>query len=476
MGKPVAATTILQQRWGESWLGGAGTERFWSQLEQFQAHFQARFHPATPPDILLAEAEPVRFLAAFLAACQVPGRVWLANPHWGLGEWQQVAAQCEPELVIGSVPEGLWDSAANFAQCRNIARPQGGMSQILIPTGGSSGDIRFAVHTWETLTAAVQGFQQHFHCDRVNAYCVLPLYHVSGLMQALRCLLFDGKLVIQPFRALLQDGAIATPAAHRFLSLVPTQLQRLLNAERDFGPWLRSFTAILLGGAPASATLLQTARELQLPLAPTYGMTETAAQVATLLPHEFLAGLSNSGRALPHVHITIRDDGGNPLPPGETGRIALAATSLARGYGEMAFTHPFHSGDLGYLDEAGYLHVVGRANTLILTGGEKVLPAEVESAILRTGLVQDAVVLGISDETWGEQVVAVIVPKREGWNRDHLIAALKPQLSAYKLPKQWLSRPALPYSLQGKLNRAELRQWVLQTVASTGPTTPSAPG
>ena len=476
MAKPMKVATALPQRWGESWLVGAGAEIFWSQLKQFQAQFQAHFHPANPQDILLAEVAPVRFLAAFLAACQVPGRVWLANPHWGLGEWQQVAAQCEPDLVIGFVPEGLWDSLGDRGQRPEIAFPKNDATQILIPTGGSSGDIRFAVHTWETLTAAVQGFQQHFHCDRVNAYCVLPLYHVSGLMQALRCLLSGGQLVIQPWRSLLQEGAIEMPSHDRFLSLVPTQLQRLLNAEQDFVPWLRSFTAILLGGAPAKATLLQTARELRLPLAPTYGMTETAAQVATLLPQEFLAGLSNSGRALPHAQITICDDGGKALLPGQTGRIFLEATSLAWGYGKTAFAQPFQSGDLGYLDEAGYLYVVGRAGNLILTGGEKVLPAEVEAAIIQTGLVKDAVVLGIPDETWGEQVVAVIVPRHEGWERDRLIATLKPQLSAYKLPKQWLSRPALPYSLQGKLNRTELRQWVIQTLASTGPTILSALG
>ncbi|MGD1931027.1 MAG: AMP-binding protein [Leptolyngbyaceae cyanobacterium] len=465
------AATVLPQRWGESWLVGAGAETFWPQLEQFQVQFQQ----AKPQDILLAEAEPVRFLAAFLAACQASGRVWLANPHWGLGEWQQVATQCQPDRVIGSVPEGLWDASGDRGQRPGSDFAKNGTAQILIPTGGSSGNIRFAVHTWETLVASVQGFQQHFHCDRVNAYCVLPLYHVSGLMQAMRCLLLGGKLVIQPFRALLQDGAIANPSNHRFLSLVPTQLQQLLDAEQDFVPWLRSFIAILLGGAPASTVLLQTARELRLPLAPTYGMTETAAQVATLLPQEFLSGHANSGRALPHAHITIRDEGEHLLPPGQTGRISLEAKSLAGGYGDTAFAQPFQSGDLGYLDEAGYLHVVGRAGTLILTGGEKVLPAEVESAILRTGLVQDVVVLGLPDETWGEQVVAVIVPRHEGWERDRLIAALKPQLSAYKLPKQWLSRPTLAYNSQGKLNRAALHQWAIEVLQSTGPTTPSAP-
>lgn len=454
----MTVATVLQQRWEEPWIQGIQGNDFWRQLTQFQEEFQAQ----QPQDIVLIEPDPIRFLAAFLAACQQPSRVWLANPQWGLEEWQQVADQCCPDAIVGQVPHRLWGDSTHYSETKKILPPNNGQTQILIPTGGSSGNVRFAVHTWDTLAASVQGFQQHFQCDRVNAYCVLPVFHVSGLMQAMRCLLSSGQLVIQPWRSLRTDGPIATPTKNIFLSLVPTQLQRLLQSDQDVVPWLRQFTAILLGGAPAWSALLQTARDLRLPLAPTYGMTETASQVATLLPQEFLAGNTSSGRSLPHADITIRDATGNCLPPAKTGWITIRATALASRYRHTTLTQPFQSGDLGYLDPAGYLYVVGRGNTLIITGGEKVLPEEVEQAILKTGLVQDVVVVGVPNTVWGEVVVAVVQPKMGDGNRDRLQAALKPFLSPHKIPKHWFAWPSLPRNAQGKINRANIQQWVQQ--------------
>lgn len=468
------ADDVLAARYQEPWLVGPEAATFWAQFAQFQARFQN----IQPHDVLVADPHPVRFLAALLAAVQYPCRVWLANPQWGSREWAQVAAQCQPDWTVGRIAEervgphspkiepGSTASATTLAAPKRVSH----QSRILIPTGGSSGNIRFAVHTWATLGAAVQGFREHFDCETVNAYCVLPLYHVSGLMQALRCLLSGGRLVIQPFPALLsKDPAVAPLALSNscsFLSLVPTQLQRLLVSDRDFRPWLRQFRAILLGGAPPWPSLLQTARDLALPLAPTYGMTETAAQVATLLPQEFWAGKTGSGRALPHAGLTIRDGDGNRLPPDQIGQIAIATTSLAQVSGQTPLTPPFQTGDLGYLDAAGYLHVVGRAQTLIITGGEKVLPAEVEAVILATGLVPDVVVLGIPDADWGEQVVAVIASD-DPTVSDRLSAALKSQLSPYKRPKQWFCQPELLRNAQGKLNRAALCRWVMTQLRST---------
>lgn len=493
MAAALTASEVVAQRWGDSWLVGCGADSFWPQLQQYQAQLQT----LCPQDVMVVESNPVRFLAAFLAACQQPCRIWLANPQWGLQEWQQVALQCQPDSVLGTVPPLLKDVFAAFGEASGNAAPDGSpglptsyhesapthsfhsrggdrpISQILIPTGGSSGNLRFAIHTWETLAASVQGFQQHFHSSTVNAYCVLPLFHVSGLMQAMRCLLSGGTLTVQPFQTLLQKGAIAPSPNPSFLSLVPTQLQRLLKCDRDFVPWLRQFTAILLGGAPPWPSLLRTAREQQLPLAPTYGMTETAAQVATLLPHEFLAGNTSSGRSLPHAHITLCDALGRSLPTNQTGLISIEAASLAQGYSQVPMDRPLQTGDLGYLDEAGYLYVLGRQKTLIITGGEKVLPEEVEAAILAIEIVQDVAIVGIPDDDWGETVVAVVVPGTSSWSSDRLRHHLKSRISAYKIPKHWLQRSALPRNPQGKLNRTHLRQWVMEQLRSIPATTGS---
>jgi O-succinylbenzoic acid--CoA ligase len=323
--------------------------------------------------------------------------------------------------------------------------------------------------------ASVTGFQQHFQVEQVNSLCVLPLYHVSGLMQFMRSFLSGGKLAIVPFKSLQAGEFPALPAEHFFLSLVPTQLQRLLKAEemkaqestgtrnheRILAALLSSpspslpFT-ILLGGALAWAELLEAARYHHLPIAPTYGMTETAAQIATLTPAEFLQGRSGCGRVLPHAQVTIRDELGKKLAPHQVGRVAIAAKSLMLGYFPQVSTQPeFLTEDLGFFDAAGYLHILGRADGTIISGGENVFPAEVEAAIWQTGLVNDVCVIGLADSEWGQVVTAVYVPA-QGVTVAALKAAIASNLCRYKQPKHWVAVAELPRNAQGKINRQQV--------------------
>lgn len=446
---------LLHQQRHRPWLVGVDSDRFWHQWQQRCHQLDRLCQGNRPPHILLVTADPLEALASFFAACCYPVHLWLGNPTWGQGEWQQVLTQLGPVQVWGdvAVPPMAHQSREETPPKFNVDLDPIGQAQLWIPTGGSSGHLRFARHTWETLTASVQGFCQYFQQFTISAYCVLPLYHVSGLMQALRCLTTGGTLWVQSFAALQSQGPL--PGRVAFLSLVPTQLQRLLTAGRE--PWLRSFQAILVGGAPTWPALLARSRQARLPLAPTYGMTETASQVATLLPEAFLSGNNSSGQALPHATLTIQDGAGNPLPPGQPGLITLTATSLALGCGQAALSGPFQPGDRGYLDGDGYLYVLGRSQGLIITGGEKVQPEEVEAAILATGRAQDAIVVGIPDPEWGERVVALWVP--QGSADPHLLLAhLKTHLSPYKCPKAWWAWSHLPRNDQGKVDRAALRQ------------------
>lgn len=361
------------------------------------------------------------------------------------------------------------------AACLPPAGDTGTQPLILIPTGGSSGRLRLVMHTWETLTASVEGFREFFGGTAVNSLCVLPLYHVSGLMQLLRSLLTGGKFAIVPFKTLLTGTMPVLPSEPFFLSLVPTQLQRLLNqaaADATVGGWstvqsLPSLT-ILLGGAPAWESLLQRAREAHLRVAPTYGMTETAAQVATVQPEAFLAGRSQFGQVLPHARVMIRDETGNLLPAHHIGRVVIRAQSLMLGYYPTLLTSPeLETEDLGVLDEAGCLQVVGRRDGTIISGGENVFPAEVEAAIWQTELVQDVCVVGLPDADWGTVVTAVYVPlvaqsvnAAQPPGDDSLSTAIQtaiaPHLSRYKQPKHWIAVATLPRNPQGKINRQQV--------------------
>jgi O-succinylbenzoic acid--CoA ligase len=410
----------------------------------------------TLPVILLTEAEPIKFLGSFMTACAARCPIFLGNPQWGEAEWQQVLAIAQPDLI--------WGTSLMQPTCAHTTHHQASVEPIspgtiMIPTGGSSGQIRFAIHTWETLMSSVQGFRHYFQVEQVNSCCVLPLYHVSGLMQFLRSLTSGGQLAIVPFKALTPDALPEIDPQQFFLSLVPTQLKRWLE-HPALMQWLRQFQTVLLGGAPAWDSLLEQARQSQIRLAPTYGMTETASQVATLKPDDFLQGKTGCGQVLPHAQISVGDRPDSPLPPHQIGKLWIQAASLALGYYPPSDQSKsiFPTDDLGYFDTQGYLHIVGRDSQKIISGGENVFPAEVEAVIRATGQVADVCVLGLPDAEWGERVVAVYVPVHPSVTVASLQTGISSQLCNFKRPKTWIGCDRLPRNSQGKINLAVLKQ------------------
>jgi O-succinylbenzoic acid--CoA ligase len=217
-----------------------------------------------------------------------------------------------------------------------------------------------------------------------------------------------------------------------------------------------------LGGAPAWAELLEQARHYNIPLALTYGMTETASQVVTLKPEAFRRGNNNCGQVLPHAQVSIRSPTGEILEANQIGIITIKADSLALGYYPEPFTNPqyFQPDDLGFFDDQGYLNVVGRNSNKIITGGENVFPAEVEAAILATQLVTDVCVTGIPDSQWGQAVIAIYVSRTQAVSTALLETAIEDKLSKYKRPKYWVSIESLPRNSQGKVNYGQLQEIV----------------
>ncbi|NEQ14077.1 MAG: AMP-binding protein, partial [Moorea sp. SIO3E2] len=383
--------SYVQHRSGEQWLIGYDSQQVQQIIEQYYQQF-SQLYQEKAPKILLVEQNPLKFIAAFLAAVASNCHIFLGNPHWVKPEWQQVLNQIHPDIIIGELARIIEPSILNNQYSRlnnqysiiNI-NPS---ALIMIPTGGSSGKIRFAIHTWETLMASVAGFHQYFGNKPVNSFCVLPLYHVSGLMQFMRSLTTGGRMVILPFKALKAGKGRDIDPKEFFISLVPTQLAKLIN--QDAVDWLSRFRTVLLGGAPAWESLLTQARQDRIPLALTYGMTETASGVVTLKPEDFLSGNSansannSCGQVLPHAKVTIRNGTGEIVEALSTGVITIEAKSLFHGYYSASQNlaleselskfpnrvQTLQSDDLGYFDQQGYLYTVGRRSNKIITGGE----------------------------------------------------------------------------------------------------------
>ena len=462
-----------------------------SAVSDRRCQLMAQSYPSNSQHlVLIAEPDPQQFLAAFWAALLENWDIALANPKWGMQEWRAVSQQIQPDIIWGEhVPEQVFSSVSQPSGSQSsgsqssTSKPRSHTTRethILIPTGGTSGQIKFIHHTWQTLLASVNGFREHFEPQRpIDSYCVLPLYHVSGLMQVMRSLISHGQIAIAPFHHLETDPLperlpfSAQANSFRALSLVPTQLQRLIQAERS--PWLRQFNTVFLGGAPPWPTLLEAAQTQSIPLSLSYGMTETAAMVTALRPSDFLKGDRSSGAPLPHATIHIRPLTQNKLNQNkygqhQHGRIEIQSPSIST---HTSPNQTLLTDDLGYLDTNGQLHLTGRASQTIISGGENISPAEVEAAIQSTGQVKDICVLGIPDSQWGEAVTAIYVPKA-ATTASTLKAALSqphpsqstPLLSRYKHPKHWVPLESLPRNAQGKLNRQALKHQVLTQLTS----------
>ncbi|MGB2925018.1 MAG: 2-succinylbenzoate--CoA ligase [Limnothrix sp.] len=399
------------------------------------AHLNEGFNkPKALSTQIICERDGVKFLSYFLMAIEHQKSIVLFNPYW---------QKRELKLLQQQFRITTFDSAEvnlNLLEQQDICH-------CLIPTGGTSGKIKFAAHTLQTLSASVEGFQEFFELSQVNCFCVLPLYHVSGLMQVMRSLLSEGEFCLGNYDELKQGILPDEDFSDFCISLVPTQLQVLLEVCPE---WLARFRLVLIGGAPPWRSLLEKARQFGIRVALTYGMTETASQVVALKPEDFLAGKNCAGQVLPHAEIKLS----------KSGQISIQTQSLFWGYyPEISRQKKLETDDLGYFDQAGYLFILGRQSQTIISGGENIYPAEVEAAILATDLIFDGAILGLSDDYWGEVVAAVIVLK-PGRTAEEIKVAIADQLSRYKQPKKWFVVESLPRNAQGKLNRTLLKAMI----------------
>lgn len=316
------------------------------------------------------------------------------------------------------------------------APPDGGDTALVVHTSGTTGDPVPIELTYGNIAANTRGVQQALGLgDDERWLCPLPLTHVGGLMCLLRSAIMATTVVLAPppfdaeaVAAQLRDGGITVA------SLVPTQLQKLLDAGATPGPALRR---ILLGGGPMPRPLLERARDAGFPVCASYGLTQACSTVTVSEPGD----LETAGRALRGVGVAIAPDG----------EIRVSGPTVNRLGG-------LRTGDVGRLEPDGRLVVTGRKGELIITGGENVAPAEVEAVLVAHPAVADAAVVGRADALWGEAVTAFVVP-RPGVRLDaaqlhrHCTARLAP----FKVPKSFELVSALPRTASGKVRRIDLR-------------------
>jgi O-succinylbenzoic acid--CoA ligase len=195
---------------------------------------------------------------------------------------------------------------------------------------------------------------------------------------------------------------------------------------------------------------------------PTYGMTETASQITTLLPHEVTIRRGSSGLPLFGNRLRIVDEHQQDLEVGMIGQILVQGLSVMSGYLHQSDDQAmqdgwFYTGDLGYLDRDGYLYVVSRRSDLIISGGENIYPTEIEAILLTHPAIAEVCIVGLGDREWGEIVVAVIVAESQLSLVEIRSFCEQKSLARYKLPKSIYIWESLPKTASGKLLRQEIR-------------------
>ncbi len=311
-----------------------------------------------------------------------------------------------------------------------------------ILTSGSQGQARpigltYGNHLWSAVGSAFNlGMEP---TDRW--LCTLPLYHVSGLSIVMRSVIYGTAAVVHDGFDVEKVAASLEGEGITLLSVVATQLRRLLEAEVDLLP----LRAVLVGGGPVPEEVLEEAIGRGATVVQTYGLTETASQVTTLSPLDARRKLGSAGRPLLTTHLRIQDE-----------EILVQGPTVAPGTADEDGW--LHTGDLGRIDEEGFLYVTGRLGDVIVTGGENVIPAEIETVLMRHPDVLDAAAVGRPDPEWQEAVSAIVV-LRDGAvvGADELRRHCANALAPFKVPKRFEFAAELPRTGSGKLLRRALR-------------------
>ena len=298
----------------------------------------------------------------------------------------------------------------------------------IIHTSASSGKPKAAMHSLANHYYSAKGSAENLPFGPGNCWLLsLPLCHVGGYSMLFKCLLGGGSLAVPSPDASLAESLARFPVTH--LSLVPTQLFRMLRA--DGGPErLRSLKALLLGGSAVSEPLLREAVREKIPLCLTYGSTEMSTQVTTS-PTPVTSAEGDSGVVLPYREVAIAADG----------EILVKGECLFMGYLEECGLRTardsdgwFHTGDMGELSEDGRLTVLGRRDSMFISGGENIHPEEIEKALCSIDGIEEAVVVPAPDVEYGARPVAWIKVGNNAPDDATIMASLRDTLGRLKTP------------------------------------------
>ncbi|MBN1176916.1 MAG: long-chain-fatty-acid--CoA ligase [Dehalococcoidales bacterium] len=316
--------------------------------------------------------------------------------------------------------------------------------------------------------------------DESNILTV-PLYHVAGI-QAMMAAIYGGRTLVmeRQFEPEEWMTLVETEKANRAM-MVPTMLKQLLDHPNFKKHDLSSLRVITYGAAPMPLPVIRKALE-EFPgvsFINAFGQTETASTITALGPEDHvltgteeekekkLARLASIGKPMADVEMKVVDDDGKKLGPNEVGEILAKGPRVMSGYWKdeekTAKTIDkdgwVHTGDVGYVDEEGYYFLSGRSSDMIIRAGENISPEEIENVIRENPKVEDVAVIGVPDETWGEEPRAVVIPKKgEKPTEEEIMEWCRKGLASFKRPRSVVFVDDLPRNPMGKLIKKDIRE------------------
>ncbi|WP_436347967.1 class I adenylate-forming enzyme family protein [Natronorubrum sp. FCH18a] len=488
------ATAVIDADEGESWTFGEFDRRVDAVTERLE---NVGYGPDERLGVLLNTR--VAFVELYLAAMRRGVTVVPLNVRETTVELESKARRTDLDAIIcESETEGL---ALEVADCPIASvddperddvsslssfQPAAGANTAPVPlerdrthllmfTSGTSGTPKGVRLTLGNLVASANASAFRLGVTPDDRWlCCLPMYHMGGLAPVVRSMLYGTPVVIQREFDPAATAGVIDDHDITGVSLVPTMCKRLLDAGWNPPETLRF---VLLGGAPASNELLERCRAADVPVYPTYGMTETASQIATATPQETATHEGTVGRPLVCTDVTVVDESGERVPSGEAGELVVSGPTVTPGYLTDEHTaaafgeQGLHTGDIGYKDVSGRLWVLNRRSDRIVTGGENVDPGAVIEALRSSPRVEDAAVVGLEDPEWGERVAALVVPADDGGESadsrtidlESLLEHCTERLAGFKRPKTIAVADSLPRTASGTVDRDAVRARLLES-------------
>jgi len=447
------------------------------------------------------------WIVAHMAALKAGAVSTLLNGWWQVHELDHALELTTPKLLLCDVPRAkrvAATSAATDCITLDIDRP---LAEALAPlldgagdprpmpeiepdddatllfTSGSTGEAKGALSTHRAVTTGVYSYAASLltllgilesegrpPANPPRTLVAVPLFHVTGEVPVMLNSFVIGRgMVLMPKWDATEALRLIEQEKITYFVGVPTMSLELMNHPQRGNYDLSTLTDITGGGAPrpvAHVERLQKSFPNSQP-ALGYGLTETNAVGCGNFWGNYAAKPASTGRALPFVELAILGEGDRHLPTGERGEIAIRSAANIKCYWDnpeataAAITTDgfLRSGDIGYLDEDGYLFIVDRKKDIIIRGGENISAAEVEAALYSCADVAEAAVFGAPDERLGEVPVAVLFAREGGLSEERLRAFLADRLSAFKIPARMIfADTPLPRLGTGKIDRVALKQ------------------